>query len=351
MGDGNEEPQETKIFVARDDRKSSKISDTIVAALIGAIVAGVGVYLQNKRSVSAEETSIERIQAEKETALAAIESAREKVEAQLSFDIRSHILTFSGSVFSSSGTYEDQISAVMRAAVLGGVEGAIDVHTAFRNGATIRALEQIQSGGIETADNSKISLVLEEIPKVLFLDSRLDANIYCRSLEGTGRTNIDAFAPEIRTLPIRMAARSFGPGENENEEIQAILDLIKSAQPDLIVAHLSTFETDSGDNRVEILQDIFQAASAIAADYFPSIILYSRLPRGQTEGVIDFPSRASLLGNENSDRSFFATVALVGDGQRDPDCFLDNSENTRRLRQQIDLALSHQDLYDRGFSD
>lgn len=287
MAKGEDKPQEAKIYLARDDRKSSKISDTIVATLIGGIVAGVGMYLQNNRAVSSDQITIEQIQIERTSALDAIEAAKVQAETQLSFDIRAHILSFSEGVFSSSGTYEDQISAVMRAFVLNGVDGALDVHSAFRNGATIRALEQIHVGEIKPEERTSIAEVLEGIPKVLFLESRLDGNIYCEDLEGTGRTNIDAFAPHVRDLPIRMAARSFGPGEDEDDQIDRILDMIRSERPDLIVAHLSTFETASGDNRETILQDMFQGSLDIEQDYFPSVILYLRLPPGQIEGNLN----------------------------------------------------------------
>lgn len=238
----------------------------------------------------------------------------------------------------------------MRARVLGGVAGALDVHTAFRNGATIRALEQIQLSESDPDEKAKIEEVLDEIPKVLFLESRLDDNVYCKSLVNTGRTNIDAFSRGIRDLPIRMAARSFLPVDGETDETDGLLNLIKSEQPELIVAHLSTFESENKDRKTAILKEIMQDTVDLDPNYFPSLILYSRLPPNETKGKLIFPSRGELLGKENSDISFFATIAMVGDSDSDADCFLGKSENTLRLREQVDLAVSHQNLYGRDFS-
>ena len=226
MGGEIDKPQEAKIYVARDERKSSRLSDTIIAALIGGAVAVAGMYYQNMQMAEAEKTAIEKIETEQRTALKAIESAKEQAETKLSFDIRSHILTFSQEAFSENGTYEHQVAAVMRAFTLGGIEGALDVHRSFSNGATIRALEQILLADLKADQTMRIEDVLAQVPKVLFLDSRLDANIYCEALVGTGRTNIDAFAPTIRNLPIRMVARSFFPGGDENDEIDEIKSLI-----------------------------------------------------------------------------------------------------------------------------
>lgn len=360
MTDDVDQPQEARVYLARDDRKSSRMSDTIIAALIGGAVAVTGMIIQDQQANEAEETTLAGIEAERvntldiieserKNVLAEIELARTEAESRLTFDIRSHILSFSEGPFAGSGTYEGQISAVMRAFELGELDGALSVHYAFRNGATIRALEQLQLRELSPTERTNINNVLGAIPKVLFLESRLSSNIYCESLVGTGRTNIDAFAPEIRDLPIRMAARSFYPGDDEGDEIKAIAELVGSAQPDLIVAHLSTFESESDGNRIAILQKIIGDALQGASNYFPSIVLYSRLPRGQTEGVVNFPAREEFLTMDRVDKSFFATIPMVGHDEIDSDCFLDASVNSMLLREQLILAMAHQSLYSRNY--
>lgn len=138
--------------------------------------------------------------------------------------------------------------------------------------------------------------------------------------------------------------------QSKTDETDGLLDLIKNEQPELIVAHLSTFESEKKDRKIDILKEITQDIAKLDPSYFPSLILYSRLPRGKTKGELSFPSRDELLGEENSDISFFATIAMVGDSDSDADCFLGNSENTQRLREQVNLAISHQNLYGRDFS-
>lgn len=355
-----DEPQETRIYLARDHRKSSRVSDTIIAALIGGAVAVAGMVLQSRQVDETEETvraeiaserktALERIETERKMALAEIELARDEAEARLTFDIRSHILSFSKGPFSSPENFDGQISAMMRAFELGGLDGALSIHFAFRNGATIRALEQIEHRDLSMTEKATIKDVLSAIPKVLFLESRLPSNIYCERLVGTGRTNIDAFAPEIRDLPIRMAARSFFPGHDAKDEIKDLEELVASARPDLIVAHLSTFETKAEGSRIEILQKIIGDASTSASKYLPSIILYSRFPPGQTEGIVDFPGREKFLFMDRTDQSFFATIAMVGHDEGDPDCFLGASKNSLLLREQLVLAIAHKSLYSRDF--
>lgn len=110
-----DEHREARIFLARDDRKSSRISDTIVAAVIGGAVAVAGMYFtnktQNEQTKTGEKTALEKIEKEQETTLAAIEAARIEAETQLSFDVRSHILSFSNGVFSGSG-YPSGVTAL-----------------------------------------------------------------------------------------------------------------------------------------------------------------------------------------------------------------------------------------------
>lgn len=358
MGGDTGKDQEVKIFLKSESKKASRFSDAIIVALITCVTTLLGLFLTRAGLVSQIETA-------QRAAINEIQAARDIAENQLSFELRAHIFAIAENAFSDSGSYENQASAVIQAYVLGGVDGALYVHAAFRSGATVHALERIYHLEDELNDGrgdaqinlSEVERALQDVPSVLFLESTLDENIYCQTMEGTGRTNIDAFSPGLRDLPMRMVAKRFTPGATEAGQIGEILELITNQQPDLIVAHLSTFELESDlvserDNRYNILQEILSSASELVPSYDPSLIVYSRLRNGQREGEVDFPLREELMMSFPSDHAFFSTISMVGhDDDSDQDCFLIDPENTRRLREEVSLAISHQELYERSTSE
>jgi len=270
------------------------------------------------------------------------------------------------------GDFETQRSTIKVLASLYGVPTAVKVESSFRTAATIRGLQDLMPGlerdrdsqvvgskeRLATeADIERIKDSLEDLPRVLFVESGLESNIYCEDSKRVGATNADDIRELIKSEPIRINALM---GDRADTGPKWVADKIMTKKEYagagvILVIHGSAFEgTPVYDlpTSPEAKSNQEKAGAFLAhleqAGFKGKVVVYSR--GDSMVGLV----REELL-KRSPDKKTNLELRLVQlersgrksdpDGLKDIDCFKAGKPNGERIAWAVRSSLPRDDFY------
>jgi len=270
------------------------------------------------------------------------------------------------------GDFETQRSTIKVLASLYGVPTAVKVESAFRTAATIRGLQDLTPGlerdlgskvagspeklAIET-DLARIKDSLKDLPRVLFVESGLESNIYCEQSKRVGATNADDIRELIKSEPIRInALMGDRPDTGPKWVAEKIMTNKEYAGAGVIlVIHGSAFEgTPEYDlpTSPEAKNNQEKAGAFLAhleqAGFKGKVVVYSR--GDSMVGLVREELLKRSPKNESELDLRLVQLERSGsksdpDGVKDIDCFKTGKPNGERIAWAIRSSLATDDFY------
>lgn len=351
---GPNDNQEARIYISKDDRPVVRsIIGPIGSAAIGAIIAAGAMIYVEAQSLNQEKEELEEMISSRRTEIREAEKNFNQSVKEFELDLKTRwreIVQNNIVDGFREMSFEEQQQAIFHILSFEDIDLLISTERSLRNGATIRAMQEIAS---EREDvRKRIEDSLTGVKRILFLDSvggggasdstGGQSNVYCEDSRQTGRSNIDEIVELVRDLPAQIVGVKLNPSPHndieESTHIQfgRVMDIVTDSNLDVIVSHMDAFEGfnhESNEDNSSHLRDVI--SESIRNNPKVSIVLYSR-------GRSAEPFRRTLRNAHGSQPLIFAL-------ELDGGCLSEDSESGKKLEDAIRKAFHGSALYDLSF--